>query len=120
MKMAKAAMVVLADTETKGELGRVANALTTAKEFKEAGEESIIVFDGAGTRWVPELSDPDHQHHDVFESLRDQVEGACSYCSAAFGVKEEVQESGVTLLEEHEGHPSLYKLVSRGYEVITF
>ncbi len=120
MKMAKAAMVVLADTETKGELGRVANALTTAKEFKEAGEESIIVFDGAGTRWIPELSNPDHQYHEVFNEIKDQVEGACSYCSAAFGVKEEVQESGVTLLEEHEGHPSLQRLVSQDYQVITF
>ena len=120
MRMAKAAMVVLADTETHGDLGRIANALTAAKEFREAGEESTIIFDGAGTRWIPELSNPDHQYHEVFESLKDQVEGACSYCSSAFGVKEEVQESGVTLLEEHEGHPSLYKLVSQGYEVITF
>lgn len=33
--MAKAERVVLADTEAAGELGRVVNALTTAKEFKE-------------------------------------------------------------------------------------
>ena len=118
--MAKAAIVILADTETKGELGRVANALTTGKEFKEAGDEALIVFDGAGTRWIPELSNPDHQYHDAFESAKDQIQGACSYCSSAFGVKEEVQEFGVTLLDEHEGHPSLHKLVSQGFQVITF
>ncbi|MDQ3943461.1 MAG: hypothetical protein M3254_10215, partial [Actinomycetota bacterium] len=62
--MAKAAIVVLADTETHGDLGRVANALTSAKEFKEAGDETTIIFDGAGTRWVGELSNPDHQYHE--------------------------------------------------------
>jgi hypothetical protein len=35
--MPKAAIVILADTETPGDLGRVVNGLTTAKEFKEAG-----------------------------------------------------------------------------------
>ncbi len=31
-----------------------------------------------------------------------------------------VEASGVPLLEEHEGRPSIEKLVSQGYEVITF
>jgi hypothetical protein len=52
--------------------------------------------------------------------VKDLVDGACSYCASAFGVKEEVEASGVPLLEEHEGHPSIEKLVSQGYEVITF
>jgi hypothetical protein len=85
--MAKAAIVVLADTETKGDLGRVANALTTAREFKKAGHETTIVFDGAATKWVSELSDPDHKYHKAFDSVKDLVEGACSYCASAFGVR---------------------------------
>jgi hypothetical protein len=110
--MTKAAIVILADTESKEGLGRVASALTAAKEFKEEGHEVNVVFDGAGTKWVGELSD--------FESVKDKVEGACAYCARAFGVKEEVQESGVALMGEFEGHPSLAKLVSEGYQVITF
>lgn len=118
--MAKAAIVVLADTETHENLGRIANALTSAKEFKEAGDQTTIVFDGAGTRWVAELSDPDHRLHKAFESVKDVVEGACAYCAKSFGVKEEVQKSEVPLLEEYAGHPSLQRLVSEGYQVITF
>ena len=118
--MAKVAIVLLADTETHGDLGRMANALTSAKEFKQAGDETTIIFDGAGTKWVRELSDPEHQYHEVFNEVKDIVGGACSYCSSAFGVKEEVEASGVPLLEEHEGHPSLQKLVSQDYQVITF
>jgi hypothetical protein len=37
--MAKAASIVFADTETREALGRVVNALTTAKEFKEASRD---------------------------------------------------------------------------------
>ncbi len=118
--MAKAAIVVLADTETKEGLGRVANALTSAKEFKEEDHEVTVVFDGAGTRWIGELSDPDHKYHGHFESVKGDVKGACAYCARAFGVKDEVQESGVELLGEFEGHPRLAKLVSQGYQVITF
>lgn len=38
--MVKVAIVVLADTETHADRSRVANALTTAHEFKEAEDES--------------------------------------------------------------------------------
>ena len=118
--MAKAAIVVLADTETHADLGRIANALTSAAEFKEAGEETTIVFDGARTKWVGELSKPDHRLHGTFESLKDEIAGACRYCASAFGAKEAVEASGVPLLGEYQGHPSLQKLVSQGYQVITF
>jgi hypothetical protein len=118
--MTKVAIVVLADTETHGDLGRIANALTSAQDFKEAGDEATIVFDGAGTKWIGELSRPDHKLHEAFESVRDSVAGACAYCAKSFGVKQQVQKSGIPLLEEYAGHPSLQRLVSQGYQVITF
>lgn len=118
--MTKAAIVVLADTESKEGLGRISNALTSAQEFKEAGDEVTLVFDGAGTKWIPELSDSDHKYNRNFASMKDEIAGACNYCAKAFGVKDEVQESGVTLLGDYKGHPRLRTLVSDGYQVITF
>src|SRR5919197_1438000 len=103
--MTKAAIVVLADTEGTGDLGRVVNALTTAKEFKEAGDEVAVVFDGAGTKWIPELSSPEHKYSGLFGEVRDKVAGACEYCSKAFGVRDEVVAEGVELLGEYEHHP---------------
>lgn len=120
ISMAKAAIVLLADTETKEGLGRMSNALTTVREFKEGGQEVTLIFDGAGTKWVGELSDPDHKYNGHFESVKGEVQGACAYCARAFGVKDEVQESGVELLGDFEGHPSLATLVAQGYQVITF
>jgi hypothetical protein len=118
--MTRAAIVLLADTETKEGLGRMSNALTSVREFKEEGQEVSLIFDGAGTKWIGELSDSDHKYNRHFESVKDDIHGACAYCARAFGVKDEVQESGVELLGEFEGHPSLAKLVGQGYQVITF
>lgn len=118
--MARAASVVFADTDTREGLGRVVNALTTAKEFKEAGDKAVVIFDGAGTKWIPELSREDHKYHGLFEDVRDVVGGACSYCAGAYGVKDQVEEIGVRLLEDYEGHPSLRSLVNDGYAVVTF
>lgn len=69
----------------EGRLGRVTNALTSARDFEENGN----------------------------------ITGTRGYCAAAFGVKEQGQESGIALLEEY-GHPGLDRLVSRGYQMITF
>jgi hypothetical protein len=118
--MAKAAAIVFADTETREGMGRVVNALTTAKEFKEAAVDAVVIFDGAGTKWVAELSRDDHKYHGLFDEVRDVVGGACSYCAAAYGVKEQVEQIGVELLEEYEGHPSVRRLIGDGYAVVTF
>lgn len=118
--MSKAALIVFADTESAEGLGRVVNALTTAKEFREAGDEVQVVFDGAGTKWVAELSNSEHEYHELLADTRDLVAGACAYCSKAFGVLDEVEQSPVSLLDEYEGHPSIRKLVDQGFHVVTF
>ncbi len=118
--MTKIAVVVLADTETHADLGRIANALELAKEAKESGDEVQLIFDGGGTRWVPALEDSGHLLHKLYSSVRDVVAGACAYCAAAFEVKQQVQEAGVKLISDYEGHPSLRGLIVDGYSVVTF
>ena len=118
--MEKVAVVVLAGRETRADEARTANALTVVNEFKEAGDEVTLIFSGAGTRWIGELSGSDHPLSNAFGMVKDKVAGACSACAASFGVEEEVQASGIPLVEEYKGHPSLKRLVSEGYRVITF
>ena len=50
--MTKVAIIILADTAGPGDFGRAVNALMTAKEFKDSGDEVQIIFDGAGTKWI--------------------------------------------------------------------
>lgn len=118
--MAKIAVVVLADVESHADMGRVANALELAKEAKESGDTVELIFDGAGTRWIPQLADSQHMMHGQYAAVKDVIAGACAFCATAFEVKEEVEKAGITLLGEYEGHPSLRRLISEGFSVVTF
>lgn len=118
--MAKISVVILADSETHGDMGRVANALALTKEAKEAGDEVELVFDGAGVTWVPALTDPDHEMHPMYASIEDRVAGACEFCANAFHVKDEVKATDVAFLSEFEGHPSLRTRIDEGYQIVTF
>jgi hypothetical protein len=118
--MAKISIIVLADTESRGDMGRMANALTTAQECMEAGDEFEVLFDGAGTKWIAELTARDHKLAPAFETVRDHIAGACDYCAKAFGVRQAIQSSGVALLDEYNEHPSLRRRVENGFAVITF
>ena len=118
--MPKAAVILFADTDTPEAMGRMANALTTVKEFKEAGDDAILVFDGAATRWVPELAEPGHKYHRLLEDVRDRVQGACVYCARAYGVKDAIEAAGIPLLDDYKGHPSVRDLMAEGRQVVTF
>ena len=118
--MPKVAIVLLAGTDTPGDTGRMVNALTTAKEMGEAGDDVTVVLDGAGTRWVAELAGAEHRYSPLFEDVKPRIAGACAYCSSAYGVKDQVEAAGVPLLSEYADHPSLRTLITDGYEVITF
>jgi len=115
-----AALLILAGIEARADLGRVVNALQIARELDGAGDKVIIVFDGAGTPWIPTLSDEEHKYHGLFQETKGLIAGACSYCAAVYGAKEAIEETEIELLDEFSGHPSVRKLMSRGYQILTF
>jgi hypothetical protein len=119
----KAAIVVLSDPKggTEEAFGRVA----AAYDFKKRGTPVRVLFQGAGTRWVGELTNADHPVHALFEEVRDVVEGVSSACAMAFGATEAATSHGFVLLSGNEvpgtsGLPSLGGLVADGYTVLTF
>lgn len=118
--MANAAIVMLAGTESHSDLGRLVNGLEAAKEFDEnADDELELIFDGAGTQWIPELEDEGHDYHELYRSLSEEA-AVCDYCANAFGVDDAIAETGVVTVDENGGHPSVRSLVDEGYEIITF
>lgn len=123
----KTAIVVLSDPKTGTEeaLGRVFNALATAYDFKQKGQEVEIVFQGAGTRWPAELAKPDHPAHELYEAVGDTVAGVSCACADVFGAAEEAEESGLELIKENpvpgtRGLASLQRFASEGATVLTF
>ena len=118
----KVAIVVLADTETHGDLGRVVNAMVAAKELKEAGDDVKVIFDGAGTQWPGVLSDEQHKSHKLYASVADTIAGACGYCAGAFDAKESLYHAKVHLVEDYHGHPSIRGAAGRrvpGLDLLT-
>lgn len=118
--MDKVAVVVLADTESHESLGRVVNALELSKELQENNDEVKIVFDGAGTEWIPELEDENHDAHPLYNAVKDSIYGACRFCAKAFGVINEVKKTDIELLDEYDQHPSLRNFIVDGYQIVTF
>jgi len=118
--MTNAAVIVLAGTDGHENVGRLVNGLETAKEFADTdGDDVELIFDGAGTQWIPELEDEGSDYHELYQAVRDDA-AACDYCAGAFGVEDAVADAGVVTLDDHDGHPSVRSLVDDDYEIITF
>ncbi|GJL66134.1 MAG: hypothetical protein NPIRA05_11050 [Nitrospirales bacterium] len=123
----KAAIVIFSDPKNGSEeaLGRVFNGLAAAYDFKQAGDEVSILFQGAGTRWIGELNQKQHPAHDLFEAVKDQVAGVSCGCADVFGASEEAEKSGFDLIKENpvpgtRGVASLRKFVAEGSTILTF
>ena len=88
--MANAAIVILAAAGSPDGIGRVVNGMEAAREFAEtAGDDVELIFDGAGTQWIPELEDESHEYHDLYRSVRAEV-SVCDYCASAYGVDDSI------------------------------
>jgi hypothetical protein len=123
----KAAIIVLSDPEaaTEEALGRLFNALAVAYDFKQSGDDVTLLFQGAGTRWIGELTQADHPGRALFEAVKDVVAGVSCGCADVFGASEVVEQSGFESIGENlapgtTGLPSLRKLVAEGYTILTF
>jgi len=123
----KATIAIFSDPKNGSEeaLGRVFNGLAAAYDFKQAGDEVSVVFQGAGTRWIGELTKKDHPAHELFEAVKDQVAGVSCGCADVFGGAEEAQKSGFDLIKNNpipgtSGLTSFRTLISEGSTVLTF
>lgn len=116
----KVAVVILSEMEdSHADLGRVVNGLQVASEFKEAGDEVAVIFDGGGVVSGVQIADPEHRLHKLYQTLADDI-GLCRYCSRAFEVYEEAEALELPFLSEYKQHPSLRSRVEDGYQVMTF
>ncbi len=123
----KLAIVVLSDPKSGSEesLGRVFNALATAHQGLQAGDQVEVVFNGAGTRWPAELAKPLHPAHRLYNAVRETAKGASCGCAAVFGATAGVEACGLPLLKDKvlAGTPGLSDLrhyAADGWQVVTF
>jgi len=122
----KATIIIFSDPKNGEEaLGRVFNGLAAGYDFKQAGDEVSIVFQGAGTRWIGELNQQQHPAHELFEAVKDRVAGVSCGCADVFGGSEEAEKAGLDLIKDNPipgttGMASLRKYVVEGSTILTF
>jgi len=115
-------VVLQAGTKSPEGMARSLHALLYSQELHDHGHEVTLVFDGAGTQWVDEWSNPNSQSK--YKSLYDNLrrEGVtlviCDYCATAFQARTHIEQEKELLSAEYQGHPSIAKWVDQGYEVI--
>ena len=118
--MARFAIILQAGTETHEGLARATHALLYSKDLMEQGHQVRLIFDGAGTAWVPELMKPSHQLHPLFSEVRSKkvIDAICDFCAGAFGVRKAIQGKGLPLDGAFKGHPSLAKHAADGGQIL--
>lgn len=116
--MKKIAIIVHA---SESKLARALHALLYAQELHEASNEVKVIFDGAGTVWIKQFEDPTNKYHPVYKAVKSLgvIAGVCEYCAGAFGVRENVQASGLAAMGERDGHPSIVQLIAADFQIIT-
>ncbi|MDZ4307213.1 DsrE family protein [Allopontixanthobacter sp.] len=125
--MSKTAIIIYSDPKsgTEEALGRLFNALFLAFELKEKGQETAIVFQGAGTRWPAELVKPEHPAHTLYEAVKSEIAGVCGGCADVFGATEDARKTGLKLDYEKAipGTPGILDIstyLDHGYSLVTF
>ncbi len=99
-----------------------AHVLLNALDMHAKGFIVKIVVEGTATKLVPELEKDGNPFRALYVQAKELnlFEGVCKACSAQMKTLEEVQNSGLTLLDEMRGHPSIGRYMTEGYTIITF
>ncbi len=97
------------------------HVLLNALDMHEKGFKTRIVMEGAATRLVKELNDPEKPFAEMYQKVRDMelIEGVCKACAAKMDSLESAKEQGLNILDNMHGHPSLAKYLEIGYQIIT-
>ena len=79
-------------------------------------------MEGEATQLVEQLAQPDNWLHGLWQKTRarDLVAGACKACSQKLGTRAGIEDQGLALLDDMNGHPGMVAFRERGYEIITF
>lgn len=105
-----------------GELMCFVHVLLNALDMKKKGHDARIVIEGAAVKLVGELEQEGCPFHAPYAKAKEAglIDGVCKACSAKLGVLEAVTASGLPLLDDMMGHPSMAAYTEKGYTVITF
>jgi hypothetical protein len=123
----KTALVILSDPDSGSDeaFGRAFNGLAAAHEHDQAGDDVLIIFQGAGIRWPEVLQRPDHPANGLYQAVQHIVAGVSAGCASAFGAADGASSADLPLLGDNPvpgtpGVASIRRLQHDGYTVHIF
>lgn len=92
--------------------------LMNALDLHSSGTEVKIIFEGASVKLVSEF---EKENNVLYKKVKDAgiIVGVCLACSKVLEVYDENIESGLTMLDDMNGHAGMKKYIEDGYEVIS-
>ncbi|WP_419174100.1 cytoplasmic protein [Desulfosediminicola sp.] len=105
-----------------GELVCFSHVMLYALDYQEKGYHVEVIIEGAATRLIKDLAQPDAPFAGLYSQLRQQslIDCICKACSVKMGTYDEACEQGLKFGSDMQGHPSLERFTKEGYEVMTF
>lgn len=97
------------------------HVLLNGLNIKELGIDVKIIVEGAATKQVAVLADPQETLAGLYNKVKEAglIEGVCKACANKTGALAAAEAQGLTLLSDMSGHPGLGKYIQEGYSVIT-
>ena len=98
------------------------HVLLNALDLHKRGSDVHVVMEGGSVQLTPAMVKPEHPLANLFAQVREKglLDGACKACSIKLGVDKAVQDAGVPLIGDMNGHPSMGTYLDAGYRIITF
>jgi len=98
------------------------HVLLNALDMNKKGCDVKLVIEGGATKLVPELVKKEAPFSDLYRQVLEAglIDCVCKACSSKMGVLAEAENQDLPLCAELKGHPSIYRYMDAGFEVLTF
>jgi hypothetical protein len=105
----------------QGEAMCFVHVLLNALDMAEKGHDVKVVFEGAATKQIAELSDASKPFAKLYEQVKAKglVAAVCKACAAKMDSLVAAQEQGLPLSGAMSGHPPLSEYLEAGYQIVT-
>lgn len=94
------------------------HVLLNAIDMHEKGIEVKIVMEGEAVKLIRQLEEADNKPYKNAIELN-LFDCICKACSAKMGVFDYNERCGIPMNGELNGHPSMFRFIEEGYEIIT-
>ena len=100
---------------------RLVHTLIWALDIVGRGGDAKIVLEGQAPAWLPEIGDPKHVQHRLYEKVKEKglIDAVCKACAIQTQALEAAAEQGLRLVSDASGHVSLIPYTEAGYRIVT-